>query len=159
MNESDQVEKSLKSLRGRIERLAEQVEDDRADRGRAQAVTGLAAALLALTAATWFTERTRSTTSDYSLWGLVDKLGGAAFVVLALMVLLAVGSIVVAAAPVLNRQASWALLALSVAAAPCVGWLNSTLPDDGKDLSSAGWVSLIIAIALACLHGARLRGA
>lgn len=148
----DQLDSSLRLLR---KRLADQDNEHRRDlQGVRFGVAGsaLAAAILTLTVTVWGMEHHRFGDEVLTLWSLVPE-GWFGFVTLALVLLTGVGTIgAFAGAAVRAMHITMVVLSLLTAAAVLV--VSSAV--DVEDAVGAGrWCTLVVALALAMLHGIR----
>jgi len=116
----------------------------------------LAVGMLALTATNWMTGEDDSV---YSLWGLVPE-HWFALLTLVLVVVLALTTIGAALSDGSSRTTHIVLVVLAVLAAAAVLFVGSVTPAgpvDAEDFHTAPgqWLTLLAALALATLHGAR----
>jgi hypothetical protein len=156
----DKLEKSVRAMR---ELVREQDHGQRAD------VTGLrwavlaalvAGSMLALTSATWRTTVYREDIVEVnSLWGLAPR-GALASVTVALLLVIAVGSVGVFLSGIAGPRSHAVLAVLaSLAVVPIlfVGDVKNETPfSEAVDESGAGrWLTLVAALVLAVLHASR----
>ncbi|GLZ41153.1 hypothetical protein [Actinokineospora sp. NBRC 105648] len=149
MTEPDPTEAALNRLRRRIERLEADRLRTRSSLGNTLWLVALSAVLLTLTCATWFT---RGSASPYTLWELVDPVGGPAL--FALGSVLAVGFGTIGLATSESKWANRAMALVSAAVVVAVGVLDSGAGKN-EEVAPAGWAALVVAGAIGCLHIAR----
>lgn len=158
----ENLDKTVRALRKRIEQVAADQAGHVADLRFAVAATALAAGMLVLTATTWMsgTDPDYDRTYVHTLWALVPE-GWPALVTLALVVVAGIGTMGTFLADVTGRVTHIVFVVLALAAAAAVlvlvGWVEppGTLEPDDYDTAPGRWLTVLAALALAAMHGAR----
>jgi hypothetical protein len=161
---AESLEKKVERLDRSLQALRKQVAGQGTElrHGMQGARLGLVAstfvgALLALTAAEWGTERGEYANHAQTLWSLVEQ-GWSGVVTLVLVAAVGIGTLATAASA--SRGGHIAATVLSVALALSVLFVFSAFEVDDTD-GPGRWLTLVVALALAVLHGTRaadLRG-